>query len=243
MIYGLSDLHLSPNDDKPMDIFGRGWQGHPQILFTRWNEVVSENDLVLVPGDITWSVNLKKATKDLRRISKSLNGYKLLVKGNHDWWWKNTSWLRKRLPPDIMVIDKDCLEWEGYVICGATGWLSPNNPSFETSDLAMYEQEIQKLKSSLRSAPKSKPIIAALHYPPWSLYKEPSVFTNLLKEYKVKICIYGHLHGKDHCHAYNGVYDGIEYRFVAADYLGFYPLLLSGLENIKRVDKSEDFML
>jgi predicted phosphohydrolase len=225
-IYALGDLHLSHSVDKPMGVFGPEWQDHPAKIESMWNQVVTEADAVLVPGDISWAMTLQEAALDLEFIGR-LHGTKLLIRGNHDYWWNGISKVRAALPPNCIAIQNDATVFQDYAICGTRGWILPSHPKFTKDDETIYLREIGRLKMSLeRAATTNKEIIAMLHYPPCGQDGEDTGFTQLLEQYHVKICVYGHLHGAAHRFAYEGVKNGVKYQLVSADYVNFSPVVV-----------------
>ena len=227
-IWGLADLHLSTNVDKPMDIFGEEWANYVSRIKDGWENRVNDSDLVIIPGDISWAMHLRDALDDLKWIGK-LPGHKLLLRGNHDYWWESISKIRRSLPPRMYALQNDYFAWEGWAICGSRGWLCPGDTRFdEEKDQKIYLRELQRLELSLKSAFQEgyRNIITALHFPPFNVFREPSGFTELLSSYGVKTCIYGHLHAEAKKTAYEGYLNGVQYIFVAADWLGFCPALL-----------------
>jgi len=178
-IFAIADPHLSKSDPKPMDIFGGNWQGHPEVFFERWQEVVGEKDLVLIPGDISWAMHLKNAMYDLNDIAE-LNGQKLLLRGNHDYWWDAIGKVRKALPERMYALQNDAFRFEtepdksesskGVVIAGTRGWNCPESFDFDTNDEKIYLREVERLKLSLAAAKKllqeGDKFIVMLHFPP-----------------------------------------------------------------------------
>ncbi len=229
VIRALADLHLSSKVNKPMDIFGPDWDNHVQKIKQNWEENVKEDDLVIIPGDISWAMHLKEAIYDLEWIS-NLHGKKLLLRGNHDYWWSSLKKIREALPPDIEVLQNDHFFWEGWAICGTRGWLCPGDYRFEEEqDQKIYLRETLRLEFSLKSAYDRghRKIIVATHFPPFNVKRDPSGFTELMEEYRVEICIYGHLHGEAINTAYEGQMNGTNYVFVSADKLNFTPILIA----------------
>jgi uncharacterized protein len=227
-IYAIGDLHLSQAQAKPMDIFGNQWLGHTDRLSENWLEVVNEKDLVIVAGDISWAMHLSEALPDLNWLA-NLPGIKMLIRGNHDYWWSTIGKVRAALPPSVHVLQNDHFSWNGWSICGTRGWICPGEDGFDSEqDQKIYLREVQRLKLSLLSAAKNAPdpIIAALHFPPFNRKNQPSAFSNLLEEYKVRKCLFGHIHDSGRDNIFQGVRNGIEYHFVAADGLNFRPKLL-----------------
>ncbi len=227
-IWGMGDLHLSFKVNKPMDVFGAEWENHVEKIRAEWEKYVNEEDLVIIPGDISWAMYLQEAVYDLQWIG-GLAGKKLLLRGNHDYWWNSISKVRQALPQSVYALQNDHFNWEGWAVCGSRGWICPGEPRFdETNDYRLYQRELHRLELSLKSAYNEghRQIITAMHFPPFNLHKEPSDFTRLMFDYGVKICIYGHLHAEAKKNAYEGVLNGIRFIFVSADKLAFRPALL-----------------
>ena len=227
-LYAIGDLHLSHAAPKPMDIFGSGWDGHPQKLRENWNRVVSENDLTIVAGDISWAMQLSEAAQDLAWLA-ALNGQKLLLRGNHDYWWSSIGKVRRALPPGIHVLQNDHFSWGTLAVCGTRGWICPGEEGFNSGqDEKIYKRELLRLQFSLESARKDgfTDLIAALHFPPYNRQGPPSEFTALLEEYRVKGCLFGHIHDPGRERIFQGKHGGVDYRFVAADGVDFTPVLI-----------------
>jgi len=227
-IYALGDLHLSHGQDKPMDIFGPGWENHTEKIRDNWNRLVGSEDLVIVPGDISWALRLPEALPDLLWLSE-LKGSKLLIRGNHDFWWSSIGKVRARLPRSIFALQNDHFAWHDWAICGTRGWICPGEEGFDnTHDQKIYLREVQRLKMSLDSARDNlfQDLVVALHFPPFNRRGRPSAFTDLLEEYGVRICVFGHIHDEGRNHIFQGLKNGVEYRFVAADGSNFSPVRL-----------------
>lgn len=221
-IYAIGDLHLSGHSDKPMDIFGDHWIGHENKIKASWLKKVSENDAVLIPGDISWAMTLEKAMVDLEWIA-SLPGTKYLIRGNHDYWWKSITKLNL-LFDSMNFIQNNSFIYMEYVICGARGWICPNDYKFTDHDKKIYLREANRLEMSLKSAKRQgdKEIIAMMHYPPTNEKLEPSLFTEIFEKYNVGHVIYGHLHDEtSHNCGLQGTYNGVNYRLTSCDYLNF----------------------
>lgn len=233
-IYAIGDLHLSLNAEKPMDIFGPNWQNHEKKIEDNWISTVKKEDLVLLPGDFSWKMNLKDMYEDFNYLNK-LPGKKLLLKGNHDYWWTTLQSMRSFLAENkfnnIDFIHNNSFEYKGKIIAGTRGW-SLNDT--ENSN-KMNHREEQRLKLSLqdgRNKYGEKEIICLMHYPPiierkegkgdGSLFpKENTNYIQIMQEYNVKTCLYGHLHDKSHEEAFEGMYKGIQFKLVSCDYLKF----------------------
>ncbi|MGM0651261.1 MAG: metallophosphoesterase [Bacillota bacterium] len=225
-IFAIGDIHLSHGQDKPMNIFGSEWESHIEKISNNWQETVGKDDLVIVAGDISWAMHLSDAAEDLLWLAEQ-PGTKLLIKGNHDYWWNSIGKVRAVLPRGIYALQNDHFLWDDCIVCGTRGWICPGEEGFDNEqDQKLYLREVQRLELSLNSA-SSKPsenIIAALHFPPFNRKNQPSAFTELLENYSVNICVFGHIHDSGRDYIFQGVRNGVEYRFVAADGLGFTPL-------------------
>lgn len=221
-IYGISDLHLSSVNPKPMDVFGDKWSGHWEKIKSDWRQKVRDEDIVLIPGDISWALTLSEALPDILDIS-SMPGKKILSRGNHDYWWSSYAKMRREFPEDIEIIQNSSIELENYLICGTRGWILPGDERFGHEDEKIYKRELERLRLSLTKASNdsSKPILVMLHYPPFNERKEPSEFIDLMGKYNVKSCIYGHLHGESLKGVTEGNMYGINFYMVSCDYLDF----------------------
>jgi len=225
MIYAIGDLHLSFARDKTMEIFGYGWKNHTQRLEEGWRRVVAEEDLVIVPGDISWAIKAEEAQVDLLWVSK-LPGTKLLIKGNHDYWWSTTTKARSIMPPKMNVLLSDVYYWGDVAIVGIRGWTCPGDYSFNyKKDYYIYKKESERLERLLTRVAKSNPkkIIVAMHFPPFNHRKEPSGFTRSMMAAGVNLCVYGHLHDTALKYVFDGWLDGVQYLCVSSDKLGFKP--------------------
>lgn len=226
-IYGIGDLHLSGKVDKPMDKFGEQWINHAERIKKNWLNTVTGEDTVLIPGDISWGMTMSEAIADLEFIH-DLPGKKVLIKGNHDYWWKSITKLNT-LYEDMFFLQNSFIEIENYVICGTRGWICPNDTMFTEDDLKIYEREKKRLMLSLEEAVKmtNNRIIVMMHYSPTNDKLEDSGFTKLFEEYNVEKVIYGHLHGEDSFKlGLTGKVKGVEYRLVSCDYIDFHPVVI-----------------
>jgi len=211
-----------------MDVFGGEWENHIEKIREGWNRVVDDGDLVIVAGDISWAMHLDEALSDLNLLD-ALKGTKLLLRGNHDYWWSSISKVRAVLPPSILALQNDSFTWQETVICGTRGWICPGEEGFtDNGDEKVYLREVQRLQLSLDHAVKSgcKRIIAAMHYPPYNRNNQESDFTKLLEEYNVEICVFGHIHDQGRDYIFQGLKNGVQYCFVAADGINFTPVRL-----------------
>lgn len=228
MFYALGDLHLGSQVNKPMDVFGDNWADHARQIEAKWTSVINADDVVLIPGDISWAMTLNEAEPDLQWIA-NLPGSKVMIRGNHDYWWSGIGKVRSLLTSDFYALQNDAMLLQNRVICGTRGWLLPSHPKFSEEDSHIFRREVERLRLSLTSARNYNPqgnLIAMLHYPPCSHFGEDTPFTELLEAYEVTLCVYGHLHGGAHRYGFNGTKNGTVYQLVSADYVDFCPMLL-----------------
>ena len=237
-IWGISDLHLSFSSDKPMDIFGEHWRNHAEKMAEHWDALVSREDFVLVPGDLSWAMKLSEAEKDLAWIGER-PGTKVLVKGNHDLWWSAIGKVRAAIPRSCVALQNDAIDVGDVVIAGSRCWSAPGSFDYTEHDEKIYLRELERLRMSLDKAlsiANGRPIIAAIHYPPFTVRKENTLFADLLEKYPVRICVYGHLHGqKSFQYAFEGERNGITYMMLSCDYLNFKPRLVWPLLNSSEI--------
>lgn len=222
-LYAISDLHLALSGDKPMDIFGEQWLNHDEKIKKNWQEKIGTEDTVLIAGDISWSMKMEDGLKEIEWIH-NLPGRKIIVKGNHDYWWNSISKLNN-LYEDIRFIQNNFFVYEDYAICGTRGWTCPGGDNFSQHDQKIYDREIIRLKLSIENAKKAgyEKYIVMLHYPPVNDKYEESEFIKVIKEYGAQKVIYGHIHGPALNKVFEGMRDGIEYIVTSADYLNFNP--------------------
>ncbi len=222
-VFALADPHLGSQVDKPMTVFGRAWAGHPEVLFERWRETVGEEDLVVVPGDISWAMRFEDALPDLRALA-ALPGRKVLVRGNHDYWWPSISRLRRALPEGMYAIQNDAVVVDRVAVAGTRGWITPFDKEFSEHDEKIYRREAERLRLSLADAAR-KPhdrLVVALHYPPFGPGGEATLFTEVLEEARPDAVVYGHLHTADP-ERLPREWKGIPLHLVAADVVNFTP--------------------
>jgi len=223
-IWAIGDLHLSGAVPKPMDIFGPHWLDHWDKIRTFWQQHIHTEDTVLLAGDHSWAMRLTDALCDLEEIA-SLPGKKVLIRGNHDYWWDTVTKVNQAAPSGIIAIQADFTEVEDFAVCGTRGWLCPGPQKLSAQDMKIYQRELGRLEMALAKAKNAghTKLIALLHYPPVNELHQTSGFTELLERYEVKHCIYGHLHGISAQNVFAGSHNGIHYHLVACDYLGFAP--------------------
>ncbi|MFZ5975475.1 MAG: metallophosphoesterase [Bacillota bacterium] len=225
-VFAIGDLHLAGSMDKTMDIFGSHWEGHWKKIKSDWLQRVGETDVVLLPGDTSWAMRLGDAVADLMEIA-ALPGTKVIIKGNHDFWWSSVTKLHSVLPPNMLPLQNQAYFLGGHVICGTRGWPCPSDGAFSEEDKKIYEREVSRLELSLRAGAKlleensGARLLAMMHFPPFNERQEESGFVRLFKEYGVRKVVYGHLHGKSLATAFEGELDGVEYTLVSCDHLGF----------------------
>lgn len=221
-IYAIADLHLPGGGIKPMDIFGAHWAEHFERICEDWRNRVSPEDVVLLPGDISWAMNLSDARQDLEDVG-ALPGKKVILKGNHDYWWSSVSRVRDALPADMYAIQNDCLRMDDVLICGTRGWLLPGEQTTQ-NDLRVYQRELIRLNMTLSQARRQSenlPIICMMHYPPLTESNRDTGFVELLERYRVEYVVYGHLHGAGIRSAFCGEYRGMRFQLVSCDGIDF----------------------
>lgn len=223
-IYAIADLHLSFSTDKPMDVFGDNWHNHEKRIKQDWLKKVTDNDLVLLPGDFSWAMNLEEAKADFEYIN-NLPGKKLLLKGNHDYWWttlkKMRGFLEENSFNNIDFLYNNSYEFENYIIAGTRGW----NLIGDEEDEKILNREVLRLEMSIQDGIKkygeNKEIIICMHYPPVTKVNEKTDFIEIMKKYNIKICLYGHLHSASIKDAVEGNIEGIDLKLTSADGVNF----------------------
>jgi len=223
-LFAIGDLHLPGGDDKPMDVFGQHWEGHFERISQDWQERVAEDDVVLIPGDISWAMQLEHAKPDLEAIA-ALPGRKIIMKGNHDYWWNTLSQVKSALPAGMEAIQHNALDVGCAVVCGTRGWNIPTRETpLSAADMKIYSRELIRLELALQAAAKikdDKPLVVMMHYPPLYDMERETEFTALLEKYPVHTVVYGHLHGAGLKARYCGEQRGIRYELVSCDGLEF----------------------
>ncbi|MBE7065465.1 MAG: serine/threonine protein phosphatase [Ruminococcaceae bacterium] len=237
-IYIISDLHLSISVDKPMDIFGEGWTDYMSRLKEEWSAVVKTEDIVIIPGDISWGMTLSEALADLQFLNE-LPGKKILMKGNHDYWWTSLLKLNNMKAEhgldtlEFMQTSSLYIEECDTAVVGTRGWKYIGDEEFSDGDLKIYKRELIRFEMSIKDSQKhgASNIICIFHYPPFNAKTEASGFTELMKKYGIEKCFFGHLHGikggkflcAEDITPY-AVTDGIDCRLISADYVSFKPV-------------------
>lgn len=221
-IFAIADLHLSNDESKPMDIFGAQWENHFARIREDWLSKVSEEDIVLLPGDLSWEMKLEAAVSDIHRVA-ALPGRKVLIRGNHDYWWSSIGRVRENLPAGMYAIQNDAVTIDGYTFCGTRGWVLPGEDSDE-DDERIRLRELGRLRLSVDSALRiagEGPIICLLHYPPLLEAMRDTDVTALIEQTPIREVVYGHLHGNALKGAFRGVHNGVNYHQVSCDGIGF----------------------
>ena len=221
-IFAIADLHFDFKKEKPMDVFGDNWENHEEKIIENWKNTVDEDDLVLIPGDISWALKLNDALEDLIRI-ENLPGMKIIGKGNHDYWWSTISQLDRLNLKTIKFLKNNFHKYDDVVICGTRGWDTMEEYCAEVDNEKIFLRELNRFKISLQAAKKvSGKKIIMLHYPPFNNNGLPNEFFSLMKDYNADICVYGHLHGEEgHRNVIEGLIDNIMVHCVSSDYTGF----------------------
>lgn len=249
-IWAIGDLHLSFGvENKSMDIFGPEWKDHAQKIASHWKSMIQPSDLVLVPGDLSWALKLEDAVPDLQWVHE-LPGTKVMIKGNHDYWWGSLKKISEVLPPSIHLIQNNAFHWRDVAIGGARLWDTPEyafgqyiefreNPrakiplsekdleeaAQEELSQKIFNRELDRLKMSLALLnPEAKVRIAMTHYPPISADLKPSRASQILEQNKIDICVFGHLHNIKPGYSLFGEKNGIRYILTSGDYLRFQPI-------------------
>ena len=222
-LYAIGDLHLCLGAPKPMDIFGGAWVGYMDKLKKGMGRITPEDTTVLL-GDLSWALDLQNAYADFSWINE-IPGRKIILKGNHDYWWSTASkfyaFCKQNGFSDMWILNNNHFEYNGFAICGTRGWFFEENKSAE-HDEKVFKRELIRLEASLKSA-GTLPKLVFLHYPPQYKGYQCNEILALLKQYDVRQCFYGHLHGASHGLAMDGLWDGIEDKLLSADKLDFQP--------------------
>ena len=225
-LYAIGDLHLCLGAAKPMDVFGGAWVGYMDKLKEGLSVIRPEDTTVLL-GDLSWALDLAGAQADFSFID-AIPGRKIILKGNHDYWWSTASKFYKFCDENGFsnqwILNNNHYEYDGYAICGTRGWFLEEERSGE-HDEKVFTRELMRLEASLKSA-GDLPKLVFLHYPPRYKGYECTEILQLLQRYDVRRCFYGHLHGASHGLAQEGLWDGVDFKLVAADKLNFVPHLV-----------------
>jgi len=222
-LYAIGDLHLCLGAPKPMDVFGGAWIGYMDKLREGMSVIKPEDTTVLL-GDLSWSLDLQNAKADFAWIN-DIPGKKIILKGNHDYWWSTAAKFQKFCQENnfenLYLLNNNCYEYDDVAICGTRGWFFEEERSGQ-HDAKVFHRELIRLETSLKAAGEKQKLVF-LHYPPRYKGYECREILELLEKYNVRRCFYGHLHGGSHKLAMEGQWDGVDFRLVAADYLNFRP--------------------
>lgn len=223
-LYAIGDLHLSLGGDKPMDIFGETWQDHAEKLKNNFM-TLGENDLTVLCGDLSWAMDLESAREDFAFI-EALPGRKLLLKGNHDFWWSTAAKAKRFFAENgwtsLDILHNNCFAYGDFALCGTRGWFYEEERGGE-HDKKILRREVMRLEASLEAAGEREKLVF-LHYPPiYRGYECPEIL-ELLEKHRVPLCCYGHLHGKSCLGAFNGRRGATQFRLLSADFVDFTPV-------------------
>ncbi len=223
-LYAIGDLHLCLGAPKPMDVFGGAWVGYMDKL-ERGLSCITQEDTTVLLGDLSWALDLENARADFAWIHRHIPGKKIILKGNHDYWWSTAAKFSKFCQENgfenMHLLNNNCYFYEDFAICGTRGWFFEEERSGQ-HDEKVFKRELLRLEASLKAAGACNKMVF-LHYPPrYKGYECPEIL-ELLRRYEVRRCFYGHLHGGSHRLALEGLWDGVEFRLAAADYLQFVP--------------------
>ncbi|MBR5542990.1 MAG: metallophosphoesterase [Oscillospiraceae bacterium] len=226
-LYVIADLHLSRSVNKPMDVFGPLWENYENRITDGFSKL-SENDVTVIPGDVSWGMSLSESLEDFKLLD-SFPGKKIIAKGNHDYWWETATKTKRFFAENgitsIDILHNNAFTYGDFAICGTRGWFYEEETG---NSRKIYEREIGRLERSIAEAKKlSKPrLVCFLHYPPICNGYECEEITDMLSEYGVESCFYGHLHGPGHRSAFEGVHKNVNYKLVSADFLTFSPFCI-----------------
>lgn len=222
-VFAIADLHLSHSVNKSMEVF-RGWDNYVERIKNNWSKVVTADDTVVIAGDVSWGMSMEQSLLDFKFINE-LSGNKIILKGNHDYWWQTKSKMDKFLSENeldtIKILHNNSFDVDGISICGTRGWIYDGTEPF---DKKIIDREAGRLSLSIESAKKSGlPIVCFLHYPPVYVNEVCQEILDVLKQNCIKHCFYGHIHGAGSAYAYKGDYEGIKMSLISADFLNFTP--------------------
>lgn len=219
-VYAISDLHLSGASNKPMDVFGAEWEGHFEKIAADWQAKVTDEDVVLIGGDISWGMKIEEGMFDVASLAP-LKGQKVFIRGNHDYWWSGITRIRSLAPDDTFhFLQNDCVKLGNVIIAGSRGWTCPGSSDFQEHDMTLYLREAERFRLAFFEVKKIRRegdrLLALIHYPPFSVRKEDTLFTQLFEENGVEKVVFGHLHGPSYfplrCEK-----AGIEYLLTSCD--------------------------
>lgn len=227
MILAIADLHLDITKEKDMSVFGGNWENYEEKIFSYWNNYVAKDDLVLISGDTSWAMKLGDAYFDLKRVDK-LNGNKIVLRGNHDYWWSSLKKIKDLKLNTIEFLQNNAFIHKNILIVGTRAWDSRDSIGFNEDDEKIFVRELHRLELSIQYGLKNfdnfHEIIAMLHYPPFNRDNSPNEFERIFKKYNIETVVYGHLHGVAANSAPEGEINGIKYICVSGDKINFIPV-------------------
>lgn len=219
-VFAISDLHLSINTPKPMDIFGPVWEGYLDTIVDDWNNKVGDDDIVLISGDISWAMRLKEAEPDLEYLC-GLKGHKIIIKGNHDYWWGAIGEVRKTLKNKTYAIQNDAIKIGNVIVCGSRGWTVPEGGEQSAQDEKLYKRELIRMELSLKTMDNLRSegdkVIVMTHFPPFNYKIDNNEMLELFKKFRVDAVVFGHLHSYDKNQKLFFEKDNIKYYLTSCD--------------------------
>ena len=223
-IFAIADLHLSGFTPKPMHVFGDHWSGHWAKIQKSWNTLVHDDDIVLIPGDLSWAMKLSEAKVDIDMIC-AMPGRKVLIKGNHDYWWSSLAQVNAMLSNNSYALQNNSVKFGDFVIAGSRGWTCPGTNQYNAqTDEKLYLREAGRLELSLKHARRSAPdatLVCMMHYPPTDQNGSGTLYTELFEKYGAAHSVYGHLHSGSIQNALSGNVRGVNYTLVSCDATDF----------------------
>lgn len=221
-VFAISDLHLSLSEEKPMDVFGGQWENYLDKIKTDWKAKVAQDDVVILAGDLSWAMRLEQLALDLKYFD-DLPGKKVIVRGNHDYWWSSLSKVKNALPSDFFVLQNNAVKIDKYIFCGTRGWNLPGGEDFDKDDEKIYNREQIRLQMALQSAndlrlPDDK-VILIMHYPPYNFKSLDNEFMKLIAKYSPDTVVFGHIHKSRGKYQLATNVDNIRYFLTSCDLL------------------------
>jgi len=225
-LFAISDLHLPLGVNKPMDIFGKHWDNYVERLRKNWTDVVAEGDTVVLPGDFSWATYISESKADFDFLN-SLPGRKIILKGNHDYWWttlnKMKEFIRENNYDNIEFLQNNSFEYKDVSLCGTRGWQTPQ-PNLTGEDKKIYDREVLRLELSIKNAKNPDNIIVFTHFPPILKDYRENEMVSMMNKYGIKQCVFGHIHSSGIKNVVEGNIQGIQYQLVSCDYREFIPV-------------------
>ena len=238
-LYAFSDFHLSGDPPyKPMDIFGENWKNHREKIREAWMAQIREEDAVIIAGDLSWGGSLEEAMPDLEWIA-ALPGRKIVVRGNHDYWWDTVTKMKKATKGAFEFLHNNVVMVGPIALTGTRSWIPETSRKFTDNDAVILRREEGRLERGIELAEKqdAKRIICVLHYPPYDEKRRPMHILSIMKDHHIKDCVFGHIHGKQNFHDIPDELDGIRMHLTSADYLDFKPHFLCEVQDGTQVGR------